>query len=76
MRDAFVSCGLGHLSLHGLRKAFTTRLVHAGALPHEIMSLTGHKSLAEVQRYSEKVRKNDLAHSGMDKLTAYLSQAA
>lgn len=45
------------------------RLAEAGATPHEIMSVTGHKTLAEVERYTEKVRRAGLADRAMQLLT-------
>lgn len=38
---------------HGLRKAAARRLAEAGCTPHEIMSVTGHETLSEVQRYCD-----------------------
>jgi hypothetical protein len=43
-------------------------LAEAGAFPHEIMSVTGHKTLAEVQRYTETATREGLADSAMGKL--------
>jgi integrase len=34
---------------HGLRKSFNTDAAEAGCTPHEIMALSGHKTLAEVE---------------------------
>ena len=34
------------------------------------MAVTGHKTLAEVQRYTESATREGLADSGMDKLMA------
>lgn len=36
------------LHAHGLRKAFCRVAAEAGMTPHEIMSLSGHKTLGEV----------------------------
>jgi integrase/recombinase XerD len=60
--------GLSHCSAHGLRKATTARLAEGGATAHEIMSITGHRSLKEVQRYTRAARQAVLADSGMSKL--------
>jgi integrase/recombinase XerD len=59
--------GLPHCSAHGLRKATATRLAERGATPHEIMSVTGHRSLEEVERYTRKAQKSTLADSAMSK---------
>lgn len=53
--------GLPHCSSHGLRKATATRLADAGKTPHEIMAVTGHRSLSEVQRYTRGANKRRLA---------------
>jgi integrase len=52
-----------NLSPHGLRKAAARRLAEAGCTPHEIMSITGHKTLAEVERYTRAADKTRLAVS-------------
>jgi integrase len=58
---------LAHCSAHGLRKATATRLAEGGASAHEIMSITGHKTLEEVERYTRDVRKKKIADSAMSK---------
>lgn len=59
---------LPHCSAHGLRKALATRLAERGATAHEIMAITGHQSLEEVERYTRAARKSQLADSAMSKL--------
>lgn len=49
------------LSPHGLRKAAARRLAEAGCSPHEIMSITGHRTLSEVQRYAQEAEQKRLA---------------
>ncbi|RWR12041.1 tyrosine-type recombinase/integrase [Paenirhodobacter populi] len=49
------------LSPHGLRKATCRRLAEAGCTPHEIMAISGHRSLAEVTRYTVAAGRKDLA---------------
>ena len=58
---------LPNCSAHGLRKAMATQLAEAGASPHEIMSVTGHRSLSEVQRYTREANKPKLANSAIAK---------
>jgi integrase/recombinase XerD len=60
--------GLPHCTAHRLRKAAATRLAEAGATSHEMMSITGHQSLEEVERYTRKMLKRNLADSAMAKL--------
>jgi integrase/recombinase XerD len=57
-----------HCSLHGLRKGGARRLADAECTPHEIMAITGHKSLSEVQRYTDDYARARLADSAMAKL--------
>jgi integrase/recombinase XerD len=61
-------CGLTNCSAHGLRKAAAARLAERGASAHEIMAITGHRSLEEVERYTRAVRRSKLADSAMSKL--------
>ena len=53
------------LSPHGLRKAMCRRLAEAGSTPHEIMAISGHKSLTEVTRYTEAANRLRLAGDAM-----------
>ncbi|WP_256470148.1 tyrosine-type recombinase/integrase [Bradyrhizobium sp. 157] len=57
-----------HCSAHDLRKAAPARLAERGATAHEIMAITGHQSLEEVERYTRAAQRRRLADSGMEKL--------
>ena len=46
---------------HGLRKAAARRLAEAGCSASEIMAITGHKTLAEVERYTRAAKQEQLA---------------
>jgi integrase len=46
---------------HGLRKAAARRLAEAGATTLEIMAVTGHRSLPEVERYTRDAQQERLA---------------
>ena len=46
---------------HGLRKAAARRLAEAGCSASEIMAITGHKTLAEVERYTRAAEQEGLA---------------
>ena len=70
MREWCDKAGLTVCSSHGLRKACARRLAEAGASAHEIMAVTGHKTLAEVQRYTESATREGLADTAMGKLIA------
>lgn len=54
------------LSPHGLRKATCRRLAEAGCSPHEIMAISGHKTLAEVTRYTDAANRQKLAFRAME----------
>ena len=52
-RDRCNEAGLQHCSAHGLRKACATRLANAGCTTEQIKSITGHRTLSEVSRYTK-----------------------
>ena len=57
--------GLTGCPLHGLRKACCRRLAELGCSAHEIMAISGHKSLAEVERYTRAVAQERMAERAM-----------
>ncbi|MEC9312939.1 MAG: tyrosine-type recombinase/integrase [Pseudomonadota bacterium] len=57
------------LSSHGLRKATCRRLAEHGCSPHEIMSISGHKTLAEVTRYTVAANRKKLAQQASRGMT-------
>src|SRR5262249_9210109 len=56
------------LSAHGLRKATARRLADLGCTAHQIAAVTGHASLAEVQRYTKAADRKRLAREAIKKL--------
>lgn len=56
-----------HRSPHGLRKASFRRLAEAGCSASEIMSITGHKNLAEVELYVRAADQKKMANAAMNK---------
>jgi integrase/recombinase XerD len=68
-RDWCNEAGLHHCTAHGLRKACAARLAERGASAHEIMSITGHKSLEEVERYTKAARQKVMAGAAMARLS-------
>lgn len=56
--------------LHGLKKGGMRRGAEAGLTSHELMGQSGHKSLAEVERYTKAANQRKLADSGAAKLRA------
>ncbi len=68
MRGWCDAAGLQNCSSHGLRKACARRLIEAGATPHEMMSITGHKTLAEAQRYAETFARSAASDRAMGRI--------
>lgn len=66
-RDMVKDAGLPDgLSPHGLRKAACVRLADAGRSATEIMAISGHRNLAEVQTYVEAANRKRAATAAMD----------
>lgn len=57
--------------LHGLRYSAARCLADAGATAHEIMAVTGHRTLEMVEKYTRQANKVRLADSAMKKLTLW-----
>jgi len=53
---------------HGLRKAACTALAHAGCTGPEIMAVSGHSSLAQVQVYIDEFEQEQMAEAAITKL--------
>jgi integrase len=53
--------------LHGLKKGGMRRLAEDGATTHELMAMSGHRTLSEVQRYTDDADRQRLADSGTAK---------
>jgi integrase len=53
---------------HGLRKAALTRLADAGCSTHMIAAISGHLTLKEIQRYTNKADRARLAREAMAQL--------
>jgi integrase len=58
-----------HCRLHGLKKGGMRRLAEDGATAHELMAISGHRTLTEVQRYTADANMKLLADSAMAKRT-------
>jgi integrase len=68
-----VKCADGRMRsyrAHGLRKAACKALAHAGCTGPEIMAVSGHSSLAQVQVYIDEVEQERMAEAAMEKLAA------
>lgn len=67
--DAATKAGLpSEAAAHGLRKAAARRLAEAGCTAHQIMAVTGHKTLKEVERYTQAAARKGLAASAMARI--------
>jgi integrase len=67
MRDAIVKAGLpGKCNSHGLRKAMR-RLAEARATEKQIAAWSGHKTLREIERYTQAADQKRLAQDAMKK---------
>jgi integrase len=65
-REACNAAGLPKgTSAHGLRKAAARRLAEAGCSANVIASITGHKSLSEIERYTKAADQARMARDGM-----------
>jgi integrase len=62
-------------SAHGLRKAACRRLAEAGCSAPEIMAISGHSSLREVQRYCAAADQARMARAAMATVTTAFSPA-
>lgn len=63
--DAAKAAGLHGLSPHGLRKAAARRLAEAGCSAKQIASITGHRTLKEVEHYTESADQVRLAEGAI-----------
>lgn len=73
-KDACRDAGVSHCSAHGLRKSAATRLADAGCSESQIMSVTGHKTAKEVQRYTAKRDQRRLAGAAMASISGTQSE--
>jgi integrase len=63
-------------SFHGLRKAACRRLAEAGCSANVIASISGHKSLAEVERYTKAADQARMARDAVANLDGRLAKSA
>ncbi len=71
-RDRVRAAGLPeHCAPHGLRKAAARRLAEAGCTAHQIMAVTGHKTLSEVTSYTAAAGQEGLARAALATIGEY-----
>jgi integrase len=63
--------GLIGCPLHGLRKACCRRLAEAGCTASEIMAISGHKSMAEAERYCRDAEQERMADRAISRTETY-----
>ena len=68
MREWCDGAGCPDVSAHGLRKAAARRLAEIGCSAHQIAAITGHATLAEVQRYTKAADRKRMAREAIQKL--------
>lgn len=69
MSDSIRAAGLPERCVaHGLRKAAARRLAEAGCSAREIMAVTGHKTLAEVERYTAAAEQEHLNRQAIERI--------
>jgi integrase len=69
MRASISAAGLPSRCVsHGLRKAAMRRLAEADSTANQIASISGHKTLKEVERYTKAADQKKMARQAMGKL--------
>jgi site-specific recombinase XerD len=69
MKRAAAAAGLPAECLpHGLRKAQMRRLAESGASTKQIASISGHKTLHEIERYTAAADQRRLSRGAIAKL--------
>jgi integrase len=70
IRLAVKKAGLPSICVpHGLRKAAMRRLAEGGGTAKQIASISGHKTLKEIERYTKAADQKTLARDAMLKMT-------
>jgi integrase len=64
-RERCDEAGLPQCSAHGLRKCAATRLADAGCSLHEVMAITGHRSMSAVAPYTMAADQKRLARQAL-----------
>lgn len=70
MRKWCDEAGLALCSSHGLRKAAAARLAELGCSDREIMSITGHTTTKEIDRYTRGARQRKMAENVLRRINA------
>jgi integrase len=65
VREVMQGLGYGHAGYtpHGLRHSAARAFAEVGCSDHEIMAITGHESIAMVQKYTKAVSRKRMAQA-------------
>ena len=63
--------GLAGCTFHGLRKTAAAKLAEAGCSTLEIASITGHRTLKEIERYAREADQRTRATSAMGRVVSF-----
>ena len=74
--DRCREAGLQDCSAHGLRKACVVRMIELDCTPFEIMAVTGHRTMKEIERYGREYLRERAALHVFDKWIAKHAAAA
>jgi integrase len=66
--DAAAQIGAKGYTAHGLRKNAAIKLAEAGCTVHQIMAITGHKTLKQAMHYTHRAAQKEIAQQAMDRL--------
>jgi integrase len=75
-RDRCREAGLAGCSPHGLRKACVVRMIELDCSPFQIMAVTGHRTMKEIERYGREYLRQRAASHVFDKWIAKHAAAA
>jgi integrase len=70
MKKWFTEAGLPHCNSHGMRKACVVRMIMDEHTPFEIMAVTGHRTMKEIERYGRQYLREQAAEAAFDKWLA------
>ncbi len=68
-REYCDEASLRNCSAHGLRKAQCARLADAGCSEHQIAAISGHDSMAEIRKYTQRAAQKRLARAAIAAVT-------
>jgi integrase len=73
--EATTQIGHKEYTAHGLRKNAAKALAEAGCTVHQIMAITGHKTLKQAMHYTKGAAQKQLAEEAMGKLESATKMA-